>query len=94
MRAAFTRVSKSKRGLSLCGQMRGDRKKALLLPGDAERCSYDVIPRSSRLGASPESACKLETRHPFATGRAVIRKAISDPVFGGFSIYTSPLVGK
>jgi hypothetical protein len=38
--------------LSVCGQMRRQ-KEGFAVPGDAQWCTYDVIPLSSRPGARP-----------------------------------------
>jgi hypothetical protein len=44
------RIGKSKRGLSVCGQMRRQ-KEGLAVPSDAESSTYDVILLNSRRGA-------------------------------------------
>src|SRR5882762_1071451 len=89
MRRHLPRQQKQKRLESLRTNERRQ-KESFAVPGDAERCSYDVIPRSSRLGARPNPLANW--KHAILCyWSAVIRKR-SDPVFGGL-VSTSPLVG-
>src|SRR5258705_10407268 len=90
MRRHLPRQQKQKRLESLRTNERRQ-KESFAVPGDAERCSYDVIPRSSRLGARPNPLANW--KHAILCYWVAGDPQAIGPSFRGISIYKFECIG-